>query len=62
MPASKLPEGSLDRLNGVKVAILAQHQMPEPGQQPLRVAAAVELAGDQRAGLVDLLLAVQRLG
>ena len=55
-----LTEGGFDGLDAVEVAILAQQRLAERGEQAIFVAAIGEVAGDQLAGLVDLLLAIQQ--
>ncbi len=55
-------EGRLDRLDGVEVAVLAQQGSAKNRQQPIRIAAAVEVARDKTPRLIDLLLTVQQSG
>ena len=55
-----LGKGGLDRLDGVEVAIFARQRLAERRQQPRFVAAGGQVARDELAGLVDLLLAVEQ--
>ena len=57
-----LPDGCLDALDRVEVAILADERSAERGDERGRIAAGSEEGGDQLPRFVDLLLPVEQTG
>jgi hypothetical protein len=55
-----LAHAGLDALDRVEVAVLAQQARAERLDQRRRVVARSEVGGDELAGLVDMLLAVEQ--
>src|SRR5262245_53118163 len=57
----ELAAGGLDALDRVEVAVLTEERMTERGLELGRVPAGREVGGDELAGLVHLLLAVEEV-